>query len=278
MQLFSRESVGVIMDAGALGTEKRKKYEEDKVFKVTLRIPLTPALASDLVPGDGQIKAAMYAAAIAGDVRPFLRETTWNMVVPPQRLEVRATPDSPVTMIFDHVKISKVFKVKVRGTECDLQVRIVVGGVGPQEREALAAWHRSEKWVSFYEADSTLNLAGDVMTEADEKARAPHLAPMFEDERDLPGVPPSSPLAVGAGQTGKTLVTGGWSTDVDDPDFPERVVGISSKAEREAEERAAGHRYPDTTKKRKQRRDAKAAERVGTTATPDEDEQPDQVM
>ena len=30
---------------------------------------------------------------------------------------------------------------------------------------------------------------------------------------DLPGVPPGSPLAVGAGQTGETLRTEGWSAD-----------------------------------------------------------------
>lgn len=184
MQLFSSGMVGVFMDAGALGTEKRKKFEEDKVFKVTLRIPLTPDLASDLVPGDGQIKAALYAAAISGDVRPFLRDTTWKIVVPPQRLEVRATPDSEVGMVFDHAKVSSVFKAKVNGTNADLYVRLIVGSCGPQEREALAAWHRSERWVTFYESDASLQFETEAgLTDADEKARAPHLEPMFTDEQ-----------------------------------------------------------------------------------------------
>lgn len=235
MQMFSRENVGVFMDAGALGTEKRKKYEEDKVFKVTLRIPLTPELCSDLVPGDGQIKAALYAAAIAGDVRPFLRSTVWNMVVPPQRLEVSPTPDSPVTMTYDYVKISKVFQAKVNGTNADLYVRIVIGGVGPKEREALAAWHRNQAFVTFYECDTTLQLAGDAMTDADEKARAPRLAPMWDD-----------PVSEETAEALVQAATGGAAAD--------------------------GHRYPDTSKKRKQRRAAKA---VATPTTDQDDDEND---
>ena len=176
MRLFHSDKVQVFLKAWSGATERAPKHGETKVVKVTFLIPLTSAVASALVPGDGEIKNTVFKAAIDGSVRAFLRSQAFDIAIEKQKLEVFATPDSTVQSIaFDHVKFSKVVSTKTVIKSAQLWLRATIGPCGPQEYGFLGMWHNTDRWVTFTEADPKLALDGaqPALADADEKARQP---------------------------------------------------------------------------------------------------------
>lgn len=184
MRLFSADLVPVMLGAWSGATEKAPKHDETKVVKVTLLVQLTTALASAFVPGDGEVKAVSFKAATDGSVRPFLRVASFNIPMKKQRLEVFATPDSPAASIaFDHVRMMKTVGLRVDVTTPVLVLRATVGPCGPQEYAALGAWHRSQRFVTFHEADASLEFDGaGVEASAADMAARQTVVPMRREE------------------------------------------------------------------------------------------------
>lgn len=191
MRLFNSDKVQVFLKAWSGATERAPKHGETKVVKVTFLIPLTSAVASALVPGDGEIKNTVFKAALDGSVRAFLRSQSFDIAFEKQKLEVFATPDSETPSIaFDHVKFSKVVSTKTVIKAAQLWLRATIGPCGPQEYGFLGMWHNTDRWVTFTEADPKLALDGaqPALADADEKARHPfeRPEPESEDPRDVP--------------------------------------------------------------------------------------------
>ena len=213
MRLFNCQHVPVVLRAWSGATEKAPQHDETKVVKVTLEVLLTPALASAFLPGDGELKNVAFKAAADGSVRPFLRTAGFNIPTRHQTLTIFSTPDSPVAAIcFDHVRFMKTVSLRIDVKTATLVLRATVGPCGPQEYAYLGDWHRSQRFLTFDEADPALAFEGAQPSEADEKARRPY-TPEFEDTRD------EQPAAAAAEE--------------------------------------AGHRYPDTSKKKRAARRAK---------------------
>lgn len=181
MDLFKSEKVPVILRAWSGATEKAPQHDETKVVKVTLDVQLTSALASAFLPGDGELKNVAFKAAGDGSVRPFLRTAGFNIPMKKQRLVVISTPDSEGGICFDHVRLMKTVSLRIDLKTATLVLRATVGPCGPQEYAYLGDWHRTQRFVTFTEADPALEFNP---SDADEKARRPVPTPEFVDERD----------------------------------------------------------------------------------------------
>lgn len=168
MNLFTEPAVPVTLKAWSGATERAPEHDETKVVKATFEIELTPELASALNPGDGEVKFVAFKALDDNKVRPFLRTAQFEIGLKPQRLTIQSTPDSPVAICFDAVKIGRRLTVKSDGDVPVLRVSATVGPCGPSEYAFLGAWQNGQRFVTFEEAEPALPLEA---TDADEKAR-----------------------------------------------------------------------------------------------------------
>lgn len=186
MHLFDVAKVPMFCDGIAHRLEKRKTGDEVKVVDLTLRIqPFTNELASTINQDEyGAVKRMLFNL-ITGEANDDLRSVEFVATSDRQRLICFATPDTEVPSIaFDQVKVKK---IRAR-TQKDvagwaLYVYVSFGPLGKSELEYVNDWYTKQRFVSFEEAEPSLDFEDDDLTDADEKAR--HAAPpppMWDDD------------------------------------------------------------------------------------------------
>jgi hypothetical protein len=168
--------------------ETRKDGNEVKVIDLTLRVqPFTAQLASALDPDYyGFVKRHLFAL---GDGSPItdLKAAEFRSTSDRQLLTVFASPDtSKASIAFDQVKIGKVRARTEKGIDgWTLVIKASFGPVGRAELESVNAWYTEQRFVTFEEAEPSLEFAeegkGDDDDDDDEDQPAAREAPMFDD-------------------------------------------------------------------------------------------------
>jgi hypothetical protein len=202
-RLFTVSKIGCFLDTYSPGVEKRRG-EEISVVTLTLRVqPFDAKLASALdqgVGGDSNIKATVFSLNTA-EPKPNFTRHDFTLGLPRQNLTPFASPDTNESrLLLGQARISGTY---VR-TQKDMNalafvLKATLGPVGRDELEFIHAWHRTQKFVTFEEAEHALEFeedpddSDDEATDADEKAQRP--ARMFDDPRDAAAAEPAKPKA-----------------------------------------------------------------------------------
>ncbi len=160
-QLFSVAKIPVFLDTYAPGLEKRPVNEQIKVLTMTLRVsPFDAKLATAIDDGvgeDSNVRATLFKLGNP-DVKPHVERVNFSLGCPRQNLIIFATPDSPKARI-------GLLQVKIAGTYARTQkdrngydwvFRASVGPVGREEQEFLHDWYRTQRFVTFEQAEPML--------------------------------------------------------------------------------------------------------------------------
>jgi hypothetical protein len=186
MRLFSVAKIPMYCESISHRIEQRKSGAA-KVVDLALKIePFTPQLAAALDMDEyAWIKRELFRGADAS-VNVDLKSATFRTPTERQLLTCYATPDSPKASIaIDQVKVTK---LRVRGQKDGsgwvLYVHVSFGPLGKTELEYVNAFYAEQRFVSWDQAEPSLEFesdgADDEMTDADEEAREP----MFDTETD----------------------------------------------------------------------------------------------
>lgn len=189
MRLFSVAKVPCYCEAITHRIERRKSGDA-KVVDLSLKIdPFTAQLASALDQAEhGGVKRKLFKQN-NGEPDRDLRAAEFRPPGDRQKLICFASPDtSQASIALDHVKITK---MRARGQkDGDRWVFVLVASAGPlgkTELEYVSAFHAEMRFITFEEAEPSLEFEqledteDDAdLTDADEKARRP--APMFDTD------------------------------------------------------------------------------------------------
>lgn len=188
MRLFSVSKIPVYCESISHRIERRKSGDV-KVVDLALKIePFTPQLASALDLDEyAFIKRELFRGNDAS-VNIDLKNAEFRTPTDRQLLTCYATPDSPKASIaLDQVKVTK---IRVRGQKDGsgwvLYVHVSFGPLGKTELEYVNAFYSEQRFISWDQAEPSLEFetdgAGDEdePSDADEKAREP----MFDTDAD----------------------------------------------------------------------------------------------
>lgn len=156
--LFSVGKIGLHLDAIQHRLEKGKD-REIKVVELTLRAqPFSPQLAVAL---DDAIRGLLFKRS-SGDPVDTISAVQFAHSVPKQQLLVFASSDTTEpTISFDHVAISKLRARKEKGVDgWALILHASFGPVGRQELEYVNDWYTGQRWVTFVEAEPSMEFEG----------------------------------------------------------------------------------------------------------------------
>lgn len=196
--LFSVAKVQTFCDTITHSTEERRG-ETVKIVELSLRVqPFDAKLATALDDGtkaDAGIRSLLFSLS-TGDPKPHVRKVDVALGVPRQQMLIYASPDTVNESIaLDQVKISSTYA----RTQKDISgyafcFRASFGPLGKTELEFIQSWHLTNRFITFREAEKSLNF-GDSdapATDTDEKARknlragkgpaAPDVQPEWDDD------------------------------------------------------------------------------------------------
>jgi hypothetical protein len=189
-RLFNTAKVPVFIDSVQLGVEKRKDGPVSVVVLGCRVQPFDAKLASSLDQGvgDGNIKATAFNLNSAEPKKAFTRHD-FALGLARQRLECFATPDSPEARIaLDGTRIygTYVRSQKDMPTALAMIFKASFGPVGRDELDYVKAHFRSQLFVTFREADQSMQFEAEDVDEGDEEGsdadiKARQRAPMFDD-------------------------------------------------------------------------------------------------
>lgn len=192
-RLFNVGKIGCFVDDYGPGVEKRRG-EEVSVLTLSLRIqPFDAKLASALdagVGGDSNIKATIFSMN-SGEPKPAFTRHDFSLGLPRQNLTIFASPDTTeARLVLEQAKITGTYvRTQKDMNALALVLKATFGPVGRAELEYIHAAHRTQRFITFSEAEPILDLESDGddddedLTDADEKARAQLPPPMFETDK-----------------------------------------------------------------------------------------------
>lgn len=225
-RLFSTGKIGLFLDTYAPGVEKRKG-DVVKIITGTFRVqPFDAKLATSIDDGlsdNSGVRAALFKLGHP-DPKPHLDRVNFSLACPRQNMIIFASPDT------DESRVA-LLQMKITGiyarTQKDVDGYALVfnascGPLGRTELEYLHAWHRTQRFVTFEEAEPGLDFEDSDDEGADENAAPARPKPMW-DEGDEEKTEPS------AGE--------------------KKAAAVTEEAKREK-----GNRYPPKAKKAKKGR------------------------
>lgn len=189
MQLFDTDRVGCYLDGVNLRLEKTKEAEH-KVIDLTLRVqPFTPELAAALHP---EVRALLFTMNDATP-KPLLKSVELKLpgVLPKQHMDCYTLPDegeAGFTLL--HAEISDPRARTEKGVEGYAFVfYATIGPVGRDELEFVTNWYTQCRFVTFREAQATMDFAGknEDATEAKPPRRGRRAAAAPEPESEPAG-------------------------------------------------------------------------------------------
>lgn len=194
----------MFLDAFCLGKEKRRG-EEVTVGVLTCRVqPFDSKLATSLdtgVGGDSNIRATIFNLNDA-DPRANFTGHEFKIGVPRQNLEIFASSDTErATFALTQVKITGGINVKIHSDNPNALTLTFRGKVGPLDHSELAKiqhWFRSERWVTFTEAEASLEFQETLEEPAEESD-----ATMTEDEERIRQTASQKPMFEESGADGR---------------------------------------------------------------------------
>lgn len=164
-KFFSVGKVRLHLDSFSPGEEKRRG-ESTKTITMTLRAqPFDAALASSIdegLGGDSAVRAQLFSLT-SGDPRPHLERVQMSLACPRQTLSIFAAPDiEEARLTIPQVKIHHTYA----RTQKDVQgyafvFKATFGPVGRDELEFLQQWYLNTYFVSFDEAEPSLEFDAD---------------------------------------------------------------------------------------------------------------------
>ena len=197
-RLFNIGKIPVFVEHVTLGIEKRKG---DEVTVVVLGLKVQPfdgklASAFDSGVGDGNIKATAFNLS-TGEPKEHFTRHDFKLGIARQLLECWATPDSSKASIaLDGVRIygTYVRSQKDMPTALALICKASFGPVGRDELDYLKGMFRGQVFITFREADATMQFGdGEAEKEpegGEDGGGEPQLAlPAHEFDTDAKGKP-----------------------------------------------------------------------------------------
>lgn len=197
--LFATAKVPTFLDAIIHGTEKRRD-QDVKIVTLVLRVqPFGPALAAAVDEGvqpSSSIKPLLFSMNKA-EPKAVVKRFDFGLGCPRQNLLVFASADTVKESIaFDQVRIAGTY---VR-TQKDIEgyafvYRASFGPVGRRELEFIQDWHLSTRFLSFAQAEPSLEFDkaaerdDDEGTDQDQKARQVVRPLEWEDDGTGSGKP-----------------------------------------------------------------------------------------
>jgi hypothetical protein len=194
-RLFTVPKIGLFLDSYAPSIEKRKGGEEVKILTLTLRLqPFDSKLAAAIDDGlsnDAGVKTALFKLT-NGEPKPHLRRIDFNLACPRQNLVIFASSDTVQSRItLEHAKISGTYA----RTQKDINgyafvFKAALGPVGRGEQEYIHEWLLGQRFVTFEEAEPSINFEdeqGDPDQEPDGGGRP---EPMFGDDEPAAAMKP----------------------------------------------------------------------------------------
>ena len=175
MRLFDQDKVGCYLDAVGLRLEKTKDHEH-KVIDLTLRVqPFTPELATALDP---EVRALLFTMTDATP-KPKVKACDLKLNVPNQHLDVYLLPmeesnDKAQICLLD-AEISDPRVRTEKGVDgYALIFYATIGPLGRDELEYVTNWYTQQRFITFRQAQATMDFAGKSDEAApEEKPRYP---------------------------------------------------------------------------------------------------------
>lgn len=169
MRLFDTDRVGLYLDGVNLRLEKTKDAEH-KVIDLTLRVqPFTPELAAALHP---DVRALLFTLNDATP-KPLLKAVELKLPgpLPKQHFDCFLLPEDTVgAFSFTHAEISDPRVRTEKGVDgYALVFYATIGPVGRDELEYVTAWYTQCRFVTFREAQATMDFAGKAEGETEAK-------------------------------------------------------------------------------------------------------------
>lgn len=171
MRFFDDDRVGVFLDGVGLRLEKTKDGEM-KVIDLTLRVqPFTPELAASLDP---ELRQELFTMTGA-EAKKKIAGLSWKMTVPKQHIDVHLLPDEgrPAICLLD----AEITDARVRTEKgvdgFALIFYATIGPVGRDELEYVVNWYTQQRFLTFRQAQETMDFAGkdDATTDAPPRKR-----------------------------------------------------------------------------------------------------------
>ena len=189
-QLFSVPKVGLFLDGYTPGVEKRRG-EDVKILTLSLRIqPFDHKLAGTLDDGigdDTNVRPSLFSLN-SGDPKPHINRVNFGLFVPRQQLHVFASPDTDTaSRCFDQVKCFGFYaRTQKDANGFAFCFKASFGPVGRDEQEYVHDWLLTQRFVTFEEAEPSLEFD----TDADEPVGVDmepidgRPAPMWDDDEE----------------------------------------------------------------------------------------------
>lgn len=180
MALFDTAKTGCFLDAIIHSTETRRG-DETKVVVLTLRVdPFDVKLALAL---DDRVRNTLFKMS-TGVAQEHLRRVEFALGVPRQNLNIFATTDTAkASIMITQVAIKGVYaKVDKDANHYSLVLKASFGPAGKNELEFVEAWRNTQKWITFEEAEPSLDF--DEESDADEAppVKMERPKPMWDDD------------------------------------------------------------------------------------------------
>ncbi len=156
MRLFETGKVGLFLDDFGPSTEKRTSGEVE-VIVLTLRVqPFTSQLAASMDP---KVRAALFMLNGNAEPKKEINSAVFNLPFSRQVMTCFASSDTVKPSIaFDQVKVKGVMARTEKGVDgyaCVLKVAF--GPAGKNELEYINGWYKTQRSVTFEEAEPDLD-------------------------------------------------------------------------------------------------------------------------
>ncbi len=190
MNLFTVPKIPMHCEGITHRLEKRKSGET-KIVELALKIePFTPQLAAALDPAEyAFVKRTLFKMGDGATPVNDLRAVEFRPPLDRQKLLCFATVDTAMASIcLDQVKVTKIRARQSKDAQgWVLYVHVSFGPVDKGELEYVNAFYAGQRWITFEEAEPSLDFAPDA-----EAAEAPvsRPAPMWDDgDENAPAAP-----------------------------------------------------------------------------------------
>lgn len=181
-RLFETGKIGSYLDSITHKLETRKDHDV-KITELTLRVqPFDAKLASAM---SAEVRSELFKLNHP-DPKPILKRVDFALGVPRQQLQVFAAPDtSKASIVIDQVKVSGIYARTSKDSQgYTLVLKASFGPCSKEELEYVNDWFLGQRFVTFLEAEPSLDLDAGDPDEDDETPAATRPAPMFETEAD----------------------------------------------------------------------------------------------
>lgn len=178
-EMFETGKVGCFLDTITHSTENRRG-DEVKVVVLTLRVdPFDVKLALSL---DERVRATLFKLSHP-DPQPHLRRADFALGIPRQNLNVFASPDTKKASIcLTQAAITGLYaRTQKDANGYVLVFKASFGPVGREELAFIEDWRTSQKFVTFDEAEPSMDFDDPDDDDEDEAPRSTRPAPMWEE-------------------------------------------------------------------------------------------------